>query len=855
MVSFRMVFIVALVFTGPVTSIPENVTIVGLFDGSNDVEEAVFHYAVEQINQQSNLLPGSRVTGWTERVNFDDSFHTSKKVCEFLGHGVAAVVSPNSPNSAPEVRSICQAKEVPHIEVGMVVDGSSSINLFPHPSSLAKAFSSVVAAMGWKEYVILYEDIRRLTYMQELLVTKDMKVTVRKLDRGPNGTLNDYRSLLEEIKFGGHKQIILDCSSANIHQILSHALQVGMMTEYQSYLITNLDLHTVDLEDFKHGGARITGLRLGNSDKETLQINFPKQLQDKIPNVTPMKTEAAVMYDGLLLWAKALTSLGEFKNIEGSPLDCQTESFLEYGSSLINLMKLEETVGLTGRIKLNDFGFRTDFDLEIVELKNTGLRTVGNWDPLNGAQFFTLINKRDTGSHEKELLISTILSEPFVMLKEVPQPCMGSFLECYEGYSIDLLKKLSKEVKFKFTIKLVSDGKYGQYDEKTQQWSGMIGELQSQKADLAIADMVITSERAKVIDFTTPFMKAGITILYKKEYRDYSRGLFTYITSPFGLDLWLCILAAYFAVSLVLFILTRFNPLEINSKSTVENAEESSSSSKDPVHSADGKEVFTAMNSFWFILSSGLAQRVDFLPRSFSTRVIAVFWWLFVMVTICSYIANLVVFFNFNPPLTEKEKIQDVWALAEQNRVKYGTVQGGSTEAFFRDSNVYIYDKIWASMNNNEGMFVKSAKAGIERVSKEDGKYAFFAESPLVDYVVERHCDLKQVGGLLDEKSYGIGLPKNSPYYEQINRGLLGLQERGVLDELKNKWWKWERGGGFGGRCITMEYEQRPGITRLSGQDLGGIFVLLLVGILLACVIACGECLVVWWRKRQDHEG
>ena len=56
------------------------------------------------------------------------------------------------------------------------------------------------------------------------------------------------------------------------------------------------------------------------------------------------------------------------------------------------------------------------------------------------------------------------------------------------------------------------------------------------------------------------------------------------------------------------------------------------------------------------------------------------------MVTICSYIANLVAFFNFNPPLTEKEKIQDVWALAEQSRIKYGTVQGGSTEAFFRVS-------------------------------------------------------------------------------------------------------------------------------------------------------------------------
>merc|ERR1719206_247851 len=147
MVSLRMIFLVALVFTGHVTALPENITIVGIFDDSSAVEEAIFHYAVDQINQQSNLLPKSRVTGWTERVNLDDSFHTSKKVCELLGQGVAALVSPSSPNSGPEVRSICQAKEVPHIEVGMVVDGSSSINLFPHPSSLAMAYSTVVAAM------------------------------------------------------------------------------------------------------------------------------------------------------------------------------------------------------------------------------------------------------------------------------------------------------------------------------------------------------------------------------------------------------------------------------------------------------------------------------------------------------------------------------------------------------------------------------------------------------------------------------------------------------------------------------------------------------------------------------------
>ena len=35
-----------------------------------------------------------------------------------------------------------------------------------------------------------------------------------------------------------------------------------MMTASYSYLVTSLDLHTIDLEDFKHGGTNITAFSL-----------------------------------------------------------------------------------------------------------------------------------------------------------------------------------------------------------------------------------------------------------------------------------------------------------------------------------------------------------------------------------------------------------------------------------------------------------------------------------------------------------------------------------------------------------------------------------------------------------------
>ena len=70
---------------------------------------------------------------------------------------------------------------------------------------------------------------------------------------------------------------------------------------------------------------------------------------------------------------------------------------------------------------------------------------------------------------------------------------------------------------------------------------------------------------------------------------------------------------------------------------------------------------------------------------------------------------------------------------------------------------------MWAFMSSQRpSVFTKSNKEGIERVQKADGGYAFLMESSSIEFQVERKCDLMQVGGLLDSKSYGIALPQGS---------------------------------------------------------------------------------------------
>lgn len=81
---------------------------------------------------------------------------------------------------------------------------------------------------------------------------------------------------------------------------------------------------------------------------------------------------------------------------------------------------------------------------------------------------------------------------------------------------------------FNYTFLNQIDKKNGDYNPVKREWEGMIGAIRAnvsaalkiyfwfilifQEADLAIADLTITSDRQQAVDFTTPFMNLGNTL-------------------------------------------------------------------------------------------------------------------------------------------------------------------------------------------------------------------------------------------------------------------------------------------------------------------------------------------------------
>lgn len=76
-----------------------------------------------------------------------------------------------------------------------------------------------------------------------------------------------------------------------------------------------------------------------------------------------------------------------------------------------------------------------------------------------------------------------------------------------------------------------------------------------------------------------------------------------------------------------------------------------------------------------------------------------------------------------------------------------------------------------------------------------------------------------------------------------LSGGILRLAEEGVLHTLQERWWKQKRGGG---QCI----EKSSGSVRELGlSNVGGVFVVLLCGVVIASGVAILEFLWNFWKN------
>ncbi|CAG9860404.1 unnamed protein product [Phyllotreta striolata] len=778
-------------------------------------------------------------------VSSTDIFDTSKTICNLIDDGIMAIMGQPTCATSPIIESTCKSLNLPYIltswRKSSYEESPIFLNFHPDADRLGKGIADIIKSLKWMGILIFYEEEEGLVKLQEVLKLQNVKNTdsqdfirVQHLTNGP-----DYRPIFKKYRNTTENNIIIDCKTENILPILSQAKSLDMLDIGFNYFLTSLDAHTVDYSSLNIT-ANITIIRIFDPKSEELSsalrkwsltaFEFYRTALDLKPNM--IKTETVLFHDALTYLSAALKKL---PYLPESKVNCFAEDLFSNGPTIINTIKyLDDLPTITGPIKFDEYGNRIDFRIYAYTLDDDQL--IATYQALNETVILARTSEETdlaaTSNLKKiKVIVGTRIVRPFLMEVANTNGEVLTGNDRYEGYTKDLMTQIAKIIDFTFELHLTEGNLFGEYKPDKKRWIGLIGDLLERRAHLALCDSTINLQRQSVVDFSMPFMTLGISILHTYPEKEEAR-IFAFL-EPFHTSVWIYSATMYLVLSIILYFVCRMTPGDWENPHPCDD------------NPQELENIWTLKNCHWATLGTIMNQGCDILPKGISSKFALAMWWFFALIITNSYIANLTAFLtkaNLEPPIKDAED------LSKQNKIKYGCMEGGSTMQFFRDSNISTYQKMYLNMKmQSPKVFEKSNEDGVSRVRQDKkGWYAFLMESTLIEYYVETNCDLKQIGGWLDTKSYGIAMPMNAPYRGAIDKAILELQETGVLNELKLKWWKKNRNETS---CdIIRNKDKDENENDLDLARTMGIFLVLAVGVSIAIFLGVVEFL---WNIRN----
>ncbi|CAH0752654.1 unnamed protein product [Diatraea saccharalis] len=770
-----------------------------------------------------------------------DSYSTALDLCSFTsdGKGIAALIDSRPTEGICDTTCLISNRyNVAHLAIGWeptdtLKDDIFTFMYYPPPDLISKAYATLIKDLEWDKFTILYEDDGSFIRLQEIINTwpqENPRILFRQLD--PEGDNKEiFKHIFKVARISYH---ILDCDVNNVRKYMEEIVQVENATQYLSFILTNLDTYTINLEDVPDLMANVSTMHLTttNTDRwRDLGMN---------PDVDTIQLETALVADALTHIEKAMKKMqGQDENerkftivedFTEPPGLCLKDSKADYeeaawalGQNLREILINTTARGFTGNIEFDEDGRRKNFMLHYSKLgHDSQFIYVGDWDSTKDSitKENTVTDRSMTLKSNKIRVATRVGSPYFVFTQEndtSPYP--------YRGYAVDLISEIFKlinkeeKVNLEFEFYRVDHDQYGNQIAGTNKWNGMMGDLIEHKADLGICDITITSERNSVVDFSTPFMTLGISMLFREPDPE-PPDMFSFLL-PLDLDVWLYLATTYIIVSFVLLICARMSQDDwVNPHPCNQNPE-------------NLQNIWSLYNCMWLAMGTIMTQGCDILPRAAGSRWVAGMWWFFALIVTASYMANMSTFLSNS---RRSSDINDVKALSQQNKVAYGAVYNASTYRFFQKSNESVYQKIWSVMSSAKPtVFVNNNEEGKDRVLRSKGKYAFFMESTAIEYYTHRNCELKMVGGNLDSKEYGIAMPKHYPFKPWIDHAILSLQESGRLTELKKKWWEDEDNTEH---CQPDDQGDEEDNGSLQMKNTSGIFLVLGIGGILGLLVA-----------------
>ncbi|CAH1647575.1 unnamed protein product [Spodoptera littoralis] len=792
----------------------EKIAVGAIFDQNTEEIQNVFKYAMT-IHNQNISSRRLELQAYVDVINTADAFKLSRLICNQFARGVFAMLGAVTPESFDTLHSYTNTFQMPFVTPWFpekVIPPSSG--LIDHAVSMRpdyhKAIVDTILYYGWKEIIYMYDSHDGLLRLQQLYQTMQPGRTafrialVKRINNASDAM--EFLLALEQYDRWGNKRIVLDCNAKNAKNILvEHVRKVQLGRRTYHYMLSGLvmDDHWEN-EVTEYGAVNITGFRIVDHSRKIVR-DFMDGLRRMDPRFKgTISAETALMYDGVQvvmdalgrLWRKkpeafrrrAAGLANSTKVIDCNPGKSWVVPF-EQGDKISRLIKKTDIEGLTGNISFNEEGHRHNFTLHVVEMTvQSAMLKVATWSDAHGLQVASpkYVQLRSPASYDtnKTYSVVSILEEPYLIQKSTEYGQKEEFI----GFCKDLMDLIVTKIGIKYKIKLLKDGKYVN-EPVPDVYTGVIGEIMRKDADIAVAPLAVTPERERLVDFSEPFLSIDTPITYTRTPKQLS-DTFSFLR-PLSKEIWLCVLFSFFAVSIVLFLVSRFSPHEWKSVSISDTQLDHAMSSTSEIilHNE-----FSIWNSFWFSLGSFMQQGSDVVPRSLSGRIVGTVWWFFALILVCSYTANLAAYL-----IVER--------IAEP---AHSTINYAPNLAHTEVSNL-----------NLRSNFVRDPVLNEETIPaySDDGEVC----GP------SRVCRYKHV-------NFAIATAKGSPLREAINLAIVSLKKDDVISKLWRKWANYNKKPD----CDVIKDEETS-ITEMTLSQVAGIFYVLVGGLALALGVALVE--------------
>jgi ABC-type amino acid transport substrate-binding protein len=268
--------------------------------------------------------------------------------------------------------------------------------------------------------------------------------------------------------------------------------------------------------------------------------------------------------------------------------------------------------------------------------------------------------------------------------------------------------------------------------------SNLLAALEEGKVDLSISPLTVTSDRIERMDFTQSFYISNLAIAVQKETKDQ---VLHFILNFFSMDFLRSVLLLFLVIMIFGVLLW-----------SVEKR-------KNPDMFRKGWRGM--MDGFWWsAVTMTTVGYGDKAPKSGWGKFIATIWMFTAVIIVSGFTATIASSLTVQRSKVGIENLQD---LADARTV---TVEGSNSAEFLRKRG--IDPEVYATLDD-----------AIEALEKNQVD-ALLYDEPLLRHLIHEKGYQDELGVLnrkFEEQHYSFGLPKDSPYEDQLNQELLKVLE------------------------------------------------------------------------------